>query len=137
MLAQMGQTKATSNAASQAGNIASTNLQAGLHGGGKERPHPGGGSRRTSHNSRPPRCKPPATAQQQQQLAVDNANQGQFYQQQEWPYQNLDTLLSAVGAVPYGTSVNTTGTGYIDAIAYGPGTDERYFGRPRPGLQGS
>jgi hypothetical protein len=50
-------------------------------------------------------------AQQQQQQAIDNAAMGQFYQQQQQPYQNLDTLLSAVGAVPYGTSGISTGTG--------------------------
>jgi hypothetical protein len=33
---------------------------------------------------------------------------GQFYQQQDWPVQNLDMLLSSISGVPY----NTTGSNY-------------------------
>jgi hypothetical protein len=49
-----------------------------------------------------------AAQQQQQQQIIDEqmANWQAAYNQ---PYQNLDTLLASVGAVPYGTS--TTGTG--------------------------
>lgn len=43
-------------------------------------------------------------AQQQYQQQLDNAAQGQFYEQQGWPVQNLDILLSALGGVPYSTS---------------------------------
>jgi hypothetical protein len=46
--------------------------------------------------------------QQQQQQQQLNAQMSQFYQQQDWPVQNLDVLLSAVGGVPYGYS--STGT---------------------------
>jgi hypothetical protein len=108
MLAQMGQT-GYQNAASQAGNIGSTNLQAGLQAAQQLPTQAAAQSNLTQQQTAA--LQAAGTAQQQQQQAVDNANQGQFYQQQEWPYQNLDTLLSAVGAVPYGTSSNTTGTG--------------------------
>jgi hypothetical protein len=44
------------------------------------------------------------SAQQQQDQQNLNAQMGQFYEQQGWPVQNLDILLSGVGGVPYGTS---------------------------------
>jgi hypothetical protein len=50
-------------------------------------------------------------AQQTQQQALLDAQQGNFYQAQDWPVQNLDLLLSSVGAVPYGTTSNTAGSG--------------------------
>ena len=43
-------------------------------------------------------------AQQNQEQQGLNAQLGQFYEQQNWPVQNLDMLLSAVGSVPYGSS---------------------------------
>ena len=51
------------------------------------------------------------TAQQAQQQAQLSAQMGQFYEGQDWPVQNLDLLLSSVGAVPYGTTSNTSGSG--------------------------
>ncbi len=46
------------------------------------------------------------TQQQTQQQTVDNSAMGNFYAQQNWPVQNLDLLLGAVGSVPYGTSTD-------------------------------
>jgi hypothetical protein len=46
--------------------------------------------------------------QNYQQQLIDEA-MGNWQAQQQQPYQNLDVLLSAVGAVPYGTT--STGTG--------------------------
>jgi len=51
------------------------------------------------------------SAQQNQQQAELNAQLSQFYEQQQWPYQQLDTLLGAVGAVPYGTTTSATSYG--------------------------
>jgi hypothetical protein len=51
------------------------------------------------------------TQQQAQQQAGLNAAMGTYYGGQQAPIQNLDTLLSAVSGVPYGTSSSTTGTG--------------------------
>jgi hypothetical protein len=50
-------------------------------------------------------------AQQQQQQNLLNSQMGQFYEQQDWPVQNLDILLSSLGAVPYGSTTSGTQTG--------------------------
>jgi hypothetical protein len=42
--------------------------------------------------------------QQQYQQNLLNAGYGQFMAQQAWPYQQLQTYLSAIGGVPYSTS---------------------------------
>src|SRR5262252_4153091 len=55
--------------------------------------------------------------QQQQQQAQLNAAMGTYYGQQQAPIQNLDLLLSAIGAVPYGTS----STGSTNQSTYGQG----------------
>ena len=47
-------------------------------------------------------------AQQQQQQNELNAQMGQFYEQQNWPVQNLDVLLSTLGAIPYGSTTDWT-----------------------------
>ena len=46
-------------------------------------------------------------AQQNQDQAALDVPRGQHYEEQAWPVQNLNILLSALGGVPYGTS--TTG----------------------------
>ena len=48
------------------------------------------------------------TAQQQYQQQLLNAQMGQFYSAQQQPYTNLDTLLSAVGGVPYSTTSDSS-----------------------------
>jgi hypothetical protein len=53
------------------------------------------------------------TAQQAQTQQDLNAQMGQFYQQQSWPVQNLDLLLSSLSGVPY----NTTSMQYGQSIA--------------------
>lgn len=55
--------------------------------------------------------------QQAQQQALLNAAMGTYYGQQQQPIQNLDLLLSAIGAVPYGTSSTGTSSG----TTYGQG----------------
>ena len=42
--------------------------------------------------------------QQQYQQNLLNAGYGQFMAQQAWPYQQLQTYLSAIGGIPYSTS---------------------------------
>ena len=49
------------------------------------------------------------TAQQNYQQQLLNAKLGQYYSAQQQPYQNLDTLLSALGGVPYGTTTSSSG----------------------------
>jgi len=49
-------------------------------------------------------------AQQGQSQQELDAQRGQFYEQQAWPVQNLDILLSAIGGVPYGTTSTGTST---------------------------
>lgn len=60
--------------------------------------------------------------QQAQQQAQLNAQIGNYYAAQSQPMQNLDVLLSGVGAVPYGTNVNSFtsqyGTGQGQQNAY-------------------
>ena len=51
------------------------------------------------------------SAQQAQQQAIDTANMGQFYEARDYPYQQLDTLLSAIGSVPYSTTGTSSSTG--------------------------
>lgn len=50
-------------------------------------------------------------AQQNQQQAELNAQAGQFYEEQLYPYQQLQALLGATGAVPYSSSTHTEGFG--------------------------
>jgi hypothetical protein len=48
-------------------------------------------------------------AQQNQQQQLLNAQMGAFYEQQNQPVQNLDILLSSLGAVPYGSTTTSYG----------------------------
>jgi hypothetical protein len=47
-------------------------------------------------------------AQQNYQQQLDNAGLSQYYEGQNWPVQNLDLLLGALGGIPY----STQGTGF-------------------------
>ena len=49
--------------------------------------------------------------QQSQDQANINAQMGNYYATQQQPLQNLDTLLSTLSGVPYGTTGTQTGTG--------------------------
>ena len=40
-----------------------------------------------------------------------NTQYGQWQEQQNWPVQNLDLLLGALGGVPYGTTTSGTAQG--------------------------
>ena len=51
------------------------------------------------------------SAQQNQQQSILNALTGQWYEQQQYPYQQLQTLLAGLGGVPYGSTTYTQGTG--------------------------
>ena len=55
------------------------------------------------------------TAQQQYQQQLLNAQMGNFYAQQQQPYTNLDTLLAAVGGVPYSTNMAQTGNTNVNS----------------------
>jgi hypothetical protein len=100
-LAGLGQ-QGYNAAASQAGNMANTNLQAGLT---SAQQLPGVALQQQGEAQKEASMMQTiGAAQQQQQQQNLNAQMGQFYEQQGWPVQNLDVLLSAVGGVPYGTS---------------------------------
>jgi len=89
----------------QAGNIANTNLQAGLT---SAQQLPGvATAEQAAAQKDASLLQTIGAAQQNQQQQQLNAQMGQFYEQQNWPVQNLDLLLGAVGGVPY----STTGTG--------------------------
>lgn len=100
-LAQMGQA-GYGAAATQGGNIANTNLQAGLT-AAQQLPAQAIQQQQAAQRDAS-LMQTIGAAQQNQQQQELNAQMGQFYQQQDWPIQNLDVLLSAVGAVPYGTT---------------------------------
>lgn len=55
-----------------------------------------------------------SAGQQQEayQQALDNAAYGNWYEAANAPYQNLQTLLSAVSSVPYGYNYNSSGFSY-------------------------
>ena len=111
-LAGMGQT-GFQNAQTGAQNLANTNLSAGL----------------TAAQMLPQQAVQQAqlgqqqagalqaagTAQQAYQQQLDNAQMAQFYGAQQQPYTNLDTLLAAVGGVPYSTTSDSTGYNNVAA----------------------
>jgi hypothetical protein len=95
-------------AAGQAGNMANTNLQAGLT---AAQQLPGvATAQQAAQQKDASMLQTIGSAQQQQEQQNLNTQMGQWYEQQGWPVQNLDVLLSAVGGVPYGTSSMGTGT---------------------------
>ena len=90
----------------QAGGIANTNLSAGLSAASGLT---GAATAEQLANQKDASLlQTVGSAQQSQQQQELNAQLGQFYEQQNWPVQNLDLLLSTVGGVPYST--NSTGT---------------------------
>lgn len=106
LLAQMGQSGF--GAAQQAGQgMAGTNLQAGLT-AAQNLPAQALQEQQAAQKDAS-LMQTIGAAQQNQQQQQLNAQMGQFYEQQAYPYQGLDTLLSAVGAVPYGTSTLSYG----------------------------
>jgi hypothetical protein len=70
--------------------------------------------------------------QQQQQQAQLNAQMANYYGTQQMPVQNLDLLLSAIGAVPYGTS----STGTTNMQTYGQGIQNLASGNVAGGIIG-
>lgn len=111
-LAQMGEAGYNA-AATQGGNIANTNLQAGLTAAqnlpAQALQEQGAAQKDASL------LQTIGAAQQNQQQQQLNAQLGQYYEGQNWPVQNLDMLLSAVGSVPYGTSTLSYGRTEQDA----------------------
>jgi hypothetical protein len=106
-LSQLGQSGYNA-AGTQAGNMANTNLQAGLTSAAGL---PGVATAQQAANQKDASLMQTiGSAQQQQDQQNLNAQMGQFYEQQGWPVQNLDILLSGVGGVPYGTNSFGTGT---------------------------
>ena len=96
------------NATGQAQGLANTNLNAGLQAAqqlpGQAVTQAGLAQQQTGA------LQAAGTAQSAYQQQLLNAQLGQYYAAQQQPYQNLDTLLSAVGAVPYSTSSTGMGT---------------------------
>ena len=90
------------NAATQAGTMANTNLSAGLNAAGGLTG--AATAQQAAQQKDASLLQTIGAAQQNQQQQQDNAAMGQFYEQQGWPVQNLDVLLSALGGVPYSTS---------------------------------
>ncbi|HEY2416474.1 MAG TPA: hypothetical protein VGH84_01035, partial [Steroidobacteraceae bacterium] len=106
LLAGMGQSGY--NAAATAGqNMANTNLQAGLT---AAQNLPAQALQQQQAQQRDASLlQTIGAAQQNQQQQQINAQMGQHYEAQDWPVQNLDMLLSAVGAVPYGSTTMSYG----------------------------
>jgi hypothetical protein len=95
-------------AAQQGLNMAGTNLQTGMN---AAQQIPGLATQWQANDLGQTNALSAAgSAQQQQQQALLNAQMGQYYQQQDWPVQGLDTLLSSLTGVPYNVSGQTSGT---------------------------
>ena len=102
-LATMGQ-QGYQNAQSAAGNIAQLNQAQGMTAAAAL---PGvAAAQQQADTSLTGLLGQSGIQQQTQQQTVDNSAMGNFYAQQNWPVQNLDLLLGAVGSVPYGTSTD-------------------------------
>jgi hypothetical protein len=108
LLAGMGQSGYNA-AQQQAGTLGANNLQAGLT-AAQQLPSQALQNAQLSQQQAGA-LQASGAAQQTQQQALLDAQMGRFYEQQDWPVQNLDLLLSSVGAVPYGTTSNTAGSG--------------------------
>jgi hypothetical protein len=112
LLAGMGQSGYNA-AQQQAGTLGANNLQAGLTAAQQLPGQAAANAQLTQQQAGA--LQAAGSSQQQQQQALLGANMGQFYEQQDWPVQNLDLLLSSVGAVPYGTTSMTSGSGTTTA----------------------
>jgi len=108
MLAGLGQ-QGYNAAQQQAGTLGANNLQAGLTAAQQLPTQALQNANLTQQQAGA--LQAAGGSQQQQQQALLDAQMGNFYQAQDWPVQNLDLLLSSVGAVPYGTTSNTAGSG--------------------------
>lgn len=97
------------NAQQQAAGMANTNLSAGLT-AAQQLPQVAT-AQQTETAKEAQALEAAGALDQNQQQANLNAQMSQFYSAQDYPYQSLDTLLSAVGAVPYSTTGTTSGTG--------------------------
>jgi hypothetical protein len=90
------------NAMTEGGNIAGTNLSTGMTAAGQL---PATVTAAQNALMQQNQALYGAGQQQQQyQQNLLNAGYGQFMAQQAWPYQQLQTYLSAIGGVPYSTS---------------------------------
>jgi hypothetical protein len=90
------------NAMTEGGNIAGTNLSTGMTAAGQL---PGTVTAAQNALMQQNQALYGAGQQQQQyQQNLLNSQYGQFMAQQAWPYQQLQTYLSAIGGVPYSTS---------------------------------
>jgi hypothetical protein len=105
-LAGMGQA-GYGNAAGMAQNMANTNL--GLGTSAAQQIPALAGAQQTQGLQASGALQAVGNAQQQQQQNEINAQMGQFYQQQNWPVQNLDLLLSTLSGVPYGSTTSQQG----------------------------
>ena len=94
------------NAATGGQGLSNTNLQAGLTAAGQL---PNVATADQAYGIKDAAAlQASGNAQSGYQQQLDNAKYGQYYDQQNYPIQNLDLLLGAVGGVPY----STQGTGY-------------------------
>jgi hypothetical protein len=94
-------------AGTEAGNIANTNLQTGMTATAQL---PALALQEQAQKQKEASMlQTIGAAQQNQQQTELSAALGQHYEAQDWPVQNLDMLLSAVGAVPYGSSTFSYG----------------------------
>jgi hypothetical protein len=111
-LAGMGQA-GYGTAASQGANLAGTNLNLGLN--AAQQIPALGAAQQTQGLQMSGALQGVGTAQQAQQQQDLNAAMGQFYQQQDWPVQGLDTLLSSLTGVPYDTTAQNYGVNIAPA----------------------
>jgi hypothetical protein len=95
------------NAATQAQNMGASNLSTGIT--AAEQMPSQAVQQQTGNLAASGALQAVGTAQQQQQQNQINAAMGNFYQQQNWPVQNLDLLLSTLSGVPYGSTTSQQG----------------------------
>jgi hypothetical protein len=94
-------------AATQGGNLANTNLQAGLT-AAQQLPAQAL-QQQAQRQKEASMLQTIGAAQQTQQQNLLNMQMGQFYEEQDYPTQNLNVLLSALGSIPYGSQTSSYG----------------------------
>jgi len=108
LMTQLGQ-QGYQNAQGVGQGIANTNLSAGLN---AAQNLPGVATAQQKANQLDASLLQTTGAAQQQQAQQQLAAQmGQWYEGQDWPVQNLNILLGALGGVPYGTDSSSLSTG--------------------------
>jgi len=117
ILAQLGLT-GYQGAQTEAGHIGDQNLAAGLT--AADRLPAQAVAQGTFDQQQAGALQAAGGGQQAYQQQLLNSLYGQYQQGQNQPYQNLDTLLAALGAVPYGTTSGSQG--------YGKSTNQTYPG---------